>query len=76
MLLNSKQRSYLLVCIGLAAVIVSIYWPVRNYEFVHYDDNVYVTENPYVQSGLNWQGVKWAFTTGCASNWHPLTWLS
>ena len=29
-----------------------------------------------VQSGLSWQGVKWAFTTGHASNWHPLTWLS
>jgi tetratricopeptide (TPR) repeat protein len=53
-----------------------VYWPVRNHEFLHYDDDVYVTKNPDVQSGLSWQGVKWAFTTGHASNWHPLTWLS
>jgi tetratricopeptide (TPR) repeat protein len=29
-----------------------------------------------VQKGLTWTGIKWAFTTGHASNWHPLTWLS
>src|SRR5206468_3010416 len=26
--------------------------------------------------GLDWQGIKWAFTTRHASNWHPLTWMS
>jgi len=35
-----------------------------------------VTENPVVQDGLTLAGLKWAFTTGRASNWHPLTWLS
>jgi hypothetical protein len=41
-----------------------------------FDDDVYVTKNPNVRSGLSWQGVRWAFTSGYASNWHPLTWLS
>jgi protein O-mannosyl-transferase len=76
MQLNHKQRLYLIICAGLIAAVVAVYWPVYNYEFVHYDDNVYVTDNENIQSGLNWQGVKWAFTTGSASNWHPLTWLS
>jgi protein O-mannosyl-transferase len=66
----------LLICILLAAVTFAVYLPVRNYEFVHYDDDVYVTNNTVAKSGLSWQGVEWAFTTGCASNWHPLTWLS
>jgi tetratricopeptide (TPR) repeat protein len=44
--------------------------------FVNYDDQDYVTENSVVQKGLTWTGIKWAFTTGHASNWHPLTWLS
>ena len=26
--------------------------------------------------GLTWSGVRWAFTTGHAGNWHPVTWLS
>ena len=42
----------------------------------HYDDPEYVTANPHVQSGLTWKGVIWAITTGAASNWHPLTWIS
>jgi protein O-mannosyl-transferase len=74
--LNSKQRLYLIVCVGLAIVVVGVYWPVRNYEFLHYDDDVYVTDNEQVKHGLSWQGIQWAFTTGHASNWHPLTWLS
>ena len=27
-------------------------------------------------SGLKWDDIIWAFTTGHAGNWHPLTWLS
>ena len=44
--------------------------------FVHYDDDLYVFGNPQVLNGLSWAGVRWAFTTGHAGNWHPLTWLS
>ena len=44
--------------------------------FVHYDDDLYVFGNPQVLNGPSWAGVRWAFTTGHAGNWHPLTWLS
>jgi protein O-mannosyl-transferase len=40
------------------------------------DDEVYITDNPHVQGGLSLDGVKWAFTSRHATNWHPLTWLS
>ncbi len=72
--LHIHQR--LLICILLAAVTFAVYLPVRNHSFLYYDDDVYVTKNENVQQGLSWQGVKWAFTTGACSNWHPLTWLS
>src|SRR4029077_9790055 len=39
-------------------------------------DPDYVTLNPRVQAGLNWESIRWAFTHIHASNWHPLTWLS
>jgi len=67
---------YLLVCVLLTLVTLAVYWPVHKYDFVHYDDDDYVTDNQNVQQGLTWQSIKWAFTTGHASNWHPLTWLS
>jgi tetratricopeptide (TPR) repeat protein len=44
--------------------------------FVNYDDPVYVTGNAPVRDGLRWAGVRWAFASTAAVNWHPLTWLS
>jgi len=41
-----------------------------------YDDPDYVTANEKVQAGPTKEAIVWAFTTGDASNWHPLTWLS
>ena len=60
----------------LVLLTLGIYWPVTKHEFVDYDDGDYVKVNTQVQRGLTWEGVKWAFTTGHASNWHPLTWLT
>jgi tetratricopeptide (TPR) repeat protein len=57
-------------------VTVGIYWKVKNFDFVNFDDELYVTENIQVQRGLSWQGIVWAFTTFHASNWHPMTWMS
>jgi Flp pilus assembly protein TadD len=55
---------------------VLAYWGVWNCQFLGYDDPDYFTRNKHVQAGLSWPGIVWAFTTGDAANWHPLTWLS
>ena len=65
-----------LIGLLLALITLLVYLPAARDGFVNYDDQDYVTENPVVQKGLTWAGIKWAFTTGHASNWHPLTWLS
>jgi Flp pilus assembly protein TadD len=57
-------------------VTLLIYLPVRHYSFVNLDDGKYVTENPMVQAGLTWAGVKYAFTSWYGDFWHPLTCLS
>jgi len=64
------------VSLLLALLTFAVYLPVCRYDFVNYDDSDYVTANSHVLGGLDWKGVSWAFTTGHASNWHPLTWLS
>ncbi len=53
-----------------------VYWPAHLYEFINFDDPIYIINNPAIQNGLNWQSVKWAFSSFYAGNWHPLTWLS
>jgi tetratricopeptide (TPR) repeat protein len=65
-----------LTALLLALVTLLVYLPATRNGFVIYDDDEYVTANRVVQNGLTWDGVKWAFTTDHADNWHPVTWLS
>jgi protein O-mannosyl-transferase len=66
--------------LAVAALLVLAVWFVfgqtRHHEFVNYDDNLYVYENPAITNGLNWPGVARAFTHKQDVNWHPLTTLS
>jgi hypothetical protein len=66
----------LLIGLFLILSTLAVYWQVKNHDYVYYDDNKYVSENPHVQEGLTPEGLIWAFTTRQSSNWHPLTWLS
>jgi len=64
------------IALCLVAITLAVYVPVSGHDFLHYDDEDYVTNNHVVKAGLTWAGVKWAFTTGFAANWFPVTWLS
>jgi len=66
----------LLISLFLIIATVLLFCPVGNYQFLNYDDNEYITENPQVKGGLTLMGFTWAFTTTHAANWHPVTWLS
>jgi tetratricopeptide (TPR) repeat protein len=71
-----RLRSPPLLCLLLVFVTFMVYLPALRNDFVNYDDSDYVTANPHVQSGLKWENIQWAITTGHASNWHPITWVS
>jgi protein O-mannosyl-transferase len=73
--LQSSRRTWF-ACLLLAFATFAIYWPVRHYAFVDYDDDDYVFNNPVVRAGLSWPNFVWAFDDQHACNWHPLTWLS
>lgn len=60
----------------LFGLVFGVFLPATQNAFVSYDDLEYVTDNPYVQRGLTGANLIWAFTSGYAVNWHPLTWLS
>jgi tetratricopeptide (TPR) repeat protein len=64
------------LCVFLAVITWLVFGQTRHHEFVNYDDQTYVFENPAVASGLTFQGVTWAFTHSHAQNWHPLTTIS
>jgi tetratricopeptide (TPR) repeat protein len=66
----------LLAAAALAALAVGVYSPIRQHEFLNYDDDIYITANPGVALGWSREGVAWAFTTFQGANWFPLTRLS
>ena len=70
---NSNRR---LICLLLIFVTLVLYAPVTQHAFTNFDDDQYVTDNFHVKAGLTWPGVMWAFQSGYADNWHPLTWIS
>jgi protein O-mannosyl-transferase len=72
----SPQKQILFVYITLAVVTLAVFWQVNQYGFVNFDDEVYVTDNSHIQSGITLDGLRWAFSTTEAEFWHPLTWLS
>ncbi len=71
-----REKQILGIYLLLTAATLIAFCQVSQCDFINYDDPLYVTENIYVQNGITTEAVQWAFTTGHASNWHPLTWLS
>lgn len=65
-----------LVGVCLAVSILAVYAPVREHQFLNYDDDEYVTANTAVRNGLSSDSVHWAFTSTHQATWHPLTSLS
>jgi Flp pilus assembly protein TadD len=61
-------------CLILSTLLV--FWQVRNFDFIIYDDGSYVYENQHVLSGPTKDGLIWAFTSCFFGYWQPLTWLS
>jgi protein O-mannosyl-transferase len=72
----SSDRQKLIIYVVLTILTFAVFWQVNQYDFVIADDNVYVTENSHIQSGITLDGFRWAFSTTYAEFWHPLTWLS
>ena len=75
-LISLPIRLDVLVCLLLVLATLTVYWQVKDHEFVNYDDDTYVTENHHLHNGLTRESVIWAFTATHGANWHPLTWLS
>ena len=61
---------------AIALAVLVLYAPVRGFDYLNFDDNEYVTENPFVRGGLSLDNARAAFTHARGGHYHPLTWLS
>ena len=73
-----EKYTVLFIALFLTICTCSIYFQVRDHDFINFDDNLYVTENRHVLSGLTLDNIKWAlsFSNEDKFYWHPLTWIS
>jgi protein O-mannosyl-transferase len=60
----------------LAAMSLVIFGQTVHYDFVNFDDDLYVYNTPAIKAGLTVKGITLAFISQHASNWHPLTTIS
>ncbi|OEU63720.1 MAG: hypothetical protein BBJ57_13635 [Desulfobacterales bacterium PC51MH44] len=64
------------ICLLLVVATFIVYWQVRNFEFVNFDDSYYILENNYVKDGITVKGIVWAFSHKVIDYWRPISWLS
>jgi protein O-mannosyl-transferase len=72
----SEPYKSLLIVLFIIAMTAGVYWQVGSHQFITFDDDMYITLNEKVKSGLSLQGLKYAFGFSKVTYWHPVTWLS
>lgn len=69
-------RSPVLIVLFIMISTLAIYWQVGGHEFISFDDDLYITQNEQVKSGLNVESLQYALGFQKVTYWHPVTWLS
>ena len=64
------------VCVFLAVITLAIFGQTLRYEFINFDDDLYVYDNAAVAGGLTLKGIAAAFSFNNFDYWIPLTTLS
>jgi protein O-mannosyl-transferase len=69
------RRPAVWIYLFLTVATLVIYSPVRNHEFINYDDATFITDNRLIQSGLTLESIQSAFKNNWGY-WKPLSYLS
>ena len=64
------------ICALLVVITLAVFGQTVRYEFVNFDDDLYVYNTPAIRSGITLKGTAAAFVSQHAHNWHPLTTIS
>ena len=74
--LTERQKTTVVISLLLVVASLAVYGQTTGFEFINYDDNALVYENPTVVQGLTLENLRWAFATMPEGTWQPLSWLS
>src|SRR5271169_6521524 len=69
--------SRLAVCALLLLAVIAVFGQTAGHDFINFDDNVNVYDNPMVTAGVTQKGLAWAFLhPRDVDYWRPLSFLS
>ncbi len=69
----ASSKTNLLICLALLFATFALYARVAHFDFINFDDNVYITRVPQLRDGLSLAGIRWALTSAEAGYWYPVT---
>lgn len=65
-----------LICLGLVLLNLAVYFQVRTFDFVNYDDGAHIYNNLEAQRGITRDSLEWAFSYIPVGNYIPITTLT
>ena len=71
-----SHRITIVIYLFLIAISLAVFGQTLRYDFVNFDDDLYVYKAPAIRAGFTVKGLALAFTSPHARNWHPLTTIS
>src|SRR5438093_2673119 len=71
-----NHRVTIVIYLFLVGISLAVFSQTIRYDFVNFDDDIYVYNAPAIQAGLTIKGIALAFTSPHARNWHPLATIS
>src|SRR5262245_17788954 len=71
----AAQSPFPLAPVLAAAIAALPFVPALSAEFVHWDDDVNLVNNPHYR-GLGLREIRWMLSTTLLGHWIPLTWLT
>jgi len=72
---TNRSRTTFSVAVVVALITLVVYLPALRNDFVTWDDDVNVYDNPHIRV-LDWSFFQWAFTDISISYWQPVVWIS
>ena len=63
-----RSYTHQFICVFLIFITLVAFWQVKDLEFVSFDDDCYVSDNPHVIEGLSWKNVRWALSSNLFSD--------
>jgi hypothetical protein len=73
--LSLLQKSYWPGALALLALVGAVFWPVLEFDFVRWDDDINITQNPLLTMSWSWTMLERFLDSDQALRFKPLHWL-